>query len=131
MGLIYLDACLIIYLVERHPIWHEPVANAMAQSGEDRFGVSLLVKCECLVGPIKRGDAAVQRSYSDMFRRLVTLDMPEAVYLQAAHLRAEFGLKTPDALHPACARHHRCDALWTNDNRLAHASNGFARCIPS
>ncbi len=57
------------------------------------------------------------------------LDMPEIVYLQAAEIRARFGLKTPDALHLACAQHHRCDALWTNDDRLARASHGLARNI--
>jgi predicted nucleic acid-binding protein len=57
---------------------------------------------------------------------VIPLDMPEPVYLQAGQLRARFGLKTPDALHLACAQHHRCDALWTNDDRLAQASEGLA-----
>jgi hypothetical protein len=43
VGLIYLDACLLIYLVERHPRWGKPVANAMAQSEEAHFGISPLV----------------------------------------------------------------------------------------
>jgi predicted nucleic acid-binding protein len=124
--LIYLDACLLIYLVEHHPRWGEPVATAMARSGEARFGISPLVKCECLVGPLKRGDPVLQRAYTDLFGLLVPLDMPEQVYLQAAQLRACFGLKTPDALHLACAQHHRCDTLWTNDDRLAQASQGLA-----
>jgi predicted nucleic acid-binding protein len=45
--------------------------------------------------------------------------MPAAVFHQAAELRAQYGLKTPDALHLATARHHGCTALWTNDNRLS------------
>jgi len=131
VGLIYLDACLLIYLVERHPRWGEPVATAMAQSDEARFGVSPLLKCECLLGPIKRGDPVLQRDYTDLFELLVPLDMPEGVYLKAAQLRARFGLKTPDALHLACAQHHRCDALWTNDDRLAQASQGLAFRVPT
>ena len=127
MGLIYLDACLLIYLTENHARWAERIASAMAQLSEARFGISPLVKCECLVGPLKRGDPVLQRAYSEFFERFVTLDMPEAVYLQAAGLRARFGLKTPDALHLACAQHHRCDALWTNDDRLKQASHGLVR----
>ncbi|MBP8803259.1 MAG: PIN domain-containing protein [Pseudoxanthomonas sp.] len=46
--------------------------------------------------------------------------------MQAAHLRAHFGLKTPDALHLAAAQHHRCQALWTNDERLSKAGHGLA-----
>lgn len=126
MGLIYLDACLLIYLVEHHPRWGESVATAMAQSDEVRFGVSPLVKCECLVGPLKRSDPVLQLAYTDLFALLVPLDMPEPVYLQAAQLRASFGLTTPDALHLACAYHHRCDALWMNYDRLAMASQRLA-----
>ncbi|HEY3910138.1 MAG TPA: PIN domain-containing protein [Stellaceae bacterium] len=129
MGLIYLDACLVIYLVESHARWGEAVAGAMAEVAAARFGVSPLVECECLIGPIKRGDPVLERAYAELFGQLAHLAMPRSVYWQAARLRARFGLKTPDALHLACAQHHRCDALWTNDDRLAHAGHGLARNI--
>jgi predicted nucleic acid-binding protein len=126
VGLIYVDACLVIYLAERHPRWGEPVARAMADASEARFGISPLVKCECLVGALRRGDPVLEHAYLELFDRFAQLAMPEPVYLQAARLRAHFGLRTPDALHLACAQHHRCDALWTNDGRLAHPSHGLA-----
>ena len=129
MGLIYLDACLLIYFVESHPDWGDAVAAALAQISEARFGISPLVKCECLVAPIKRGDPVLERAYAEAFALFLSLPMPEPVYLQAAQLRARFGLRTPDALHLACAQQHRCEALWTNDDRLAHASHGLARNI--
>ena len=129
MGVIYLDASLLIYLAENHALWGRRVAGAMAQAAEARFGISPLVKCECLVGPIKRGDPVLERAYTELFELLMPLDMPEPVYLQAAQLRARFGLKTPDALHLACAQHHRCEALWTNDDRLAQPSHGLARNV--
>jgi predicted nucleic acid-binding protein len=81
------------------------------------------------VGPIKRGDPIQQQACTDLFGALLTLDMPESIYLQAAELRALFGLRTTDALHLGCARHHGCDVLWTNDDRLASASRGLARRI--
>jgi predicted nucleic acid-binding protein len=129
VGLIYLDSCLVIYLAERHGRWGEPVARALSEAGDADFGISPLAKCECLVGPIKRGDPVLQRIYTDLFEMLVPLAMPEEVYVQAAHLRAHFGLKTPDALHLSCAQHHGCEALWTNDERLVQASHGLARDI--
>ena len=101
----------------------------MAHAGEARFGISPLVKCECLVGPIKRGDPVLERAYTELFEIFVSLAMPEPVHLQAARLRARFTLRTPDALHLACAQHHRCEALWTNDDRLAQGSHGLARNI--
>lgn len=124
--MIYLDSCLVIYLVERHPLWYEPVVKAVAAAGDQRFGISPLSKCECLVGPLKRVDPVLQQAYEDFFERFAILAIPEAVFLQTARIRAHFGLKMPDALHLACAQHHRCDALWTNDERLARAGHGLA-----
>jgi uncharacterized protein len=67
--------------------------------------------------------------FDAVFGEFATLDMPEAVYLRAAELRGRFGLKLPDALHLACAQHHGCDELWTNDDRLSRVSLGMARNI--
>jgi predicted nucleic acid-binding protein len=101
----------------------------MAEAGDAHFGISPLVKCECLVGPMKRGDPILEQAYGAFFGSFLALDMPEPVFLQAAQLRARFGLRTPDALHLACAQHHRCDELWTNDDRLVQASHGLARNV--
>ncbi len=131
MGLIYLDSCLVIYLTENHPQWSARVVAAIGRAKGARFAISPLVKMECLVGPAKRGDPVLQREYTESFAAFAALTMPEQVYLQAAQLRARFGMKTPDALHLACAQHHRCEALWTNDNRLAAASHGLARKLPA
>jgi predicted nucleic acid-binding protein len=129
VGLIYLDSCLVIYLVENHPRWGERIAGVIARAEAARFSISSLVKCECLVGPMKRRDPVLERAYSQLFDQFALLPMPDAVYLQAARLRAQFGLRTPDALHLACAQHHGCDALWTNDDRLAQASHGLAHNV--
>jgi len=103
----------------------------MAQISQAVFAISPLVKCECLIGAFKRDDKVLEHAYAEFFGTLIVLDIPEEVYLQAARHRASFGLKMPDALHLACAQHHGCEALWTNDNRLALASGGLARQIPA
>ena len=74
-------------------------------------------------------DPVLERAYTLLFDQFAHLPMPDPVYVQAARLRAHFGLRTPDALHLACAQHHGCQALWTNDGRLAQASHGLARDI--
>lgn len=126
MGLIYFDSCLVIYLAEGHTRWSEPLARAITLTSDVRFGISPLVECECLVGPIKRGDPVLERAYLALFNRFAPLAMPEAVYLQAAQIRARFGIRMSDALHLACAQYHGCAAFWTNDDRLANASHGLA-----
>jgi predicted nucleic acid-binding protein len=126
MGLIYLDTCLVIYAVENHPAFALQVTSAMAKQPGNAFAVSPLVKLECLVKPLRTDDIGMQRRYETGLSEFVQLALPEAVFLDAARLRARFNLKTPDALHLACAQHHRCTALWTNDGRLAQASHGLA-----
>lgn len=127
MGLIYLDACLLIYLQEEHVEFGLPTKAVLAREHQGAFAISPMVKLECLVGPHKRGDVMLQQHYETVFLRFKLLDLPEAVYLLAAKLRGRFNLKTPDALHLACAQHHRCAALWTNDERLTAAGHGLAR----
>ena len=58
----------------------------MAAASEARFGSSPLVKCECLVGVLRRGDPVLERAYLELFERFVPLAMAEPVYLQAARL---------------------------------------------
>jgi len=126
VGLIYVDACLLIYAFEDHPRHGAAVRERLAAAAADSLAISPLVQLECLVGPMRAGNLVLQRYYEDGLRQLVNLPLPEAVFLQAARARAQFGLKTPDAIHLAAAQHHRCAALWTNDDRLAQAAHGLA-----
>jgi predicted nucleic acid-binding protein len=112
--------------MENHPEFALPVRSAMAARPGDVFAVSPLVKLECLIKPLRTDDLRTQRRYETGLSEFVQLALPEAVFLDAARLRARFNLKTPDALHLACAQHHRCASLWTNDERLAQASHGLA-----
>jgi len=72
-------------------------------------------------------DVVLQRYFEAALSQLTLLEMSDSVLLLAAQLRARFGLKTPDALHLACAQHHECTALWTNDERLAQSGHGLAQ----
>jgi predicted nucleic acid-binding protein len=124
MGLVFVDTCLVIFAFEDHPLHGPRVRQAF--EGQAGLSVSPLVKLECLVGPMRSGNLALQRYYEEGLAQFNVLDMPEQVYLLAAALRARFSLKTPDALHLATAQFHGCQALWTNDDRLASAACGLA-----
>ena len=129
MGLIYLDSCLLIYAVENHPTFAPQVLSALANEDPERFAVSPLTALECLVKPMRTADLALQNRYHAALGQLLQLPLPAPVFLEAAQLRAHFALKTPDALHLACAQHHGCSALWTNDDRLSRAGHGLARNV--
>ena len=126
MGLIYVDACLVIYAFEDHPVFGAKVRAAFARTQPGQLALSPLVKLACLVAPMRSGNLVLQQYYEEGLAAFTGLALTEAVFLQAAVLRARFGLKTPDAIHLAAAQHHGCDALWTHDDRLARASHGLA-----
>ncbi|MCL2781473.1 MAG: PIN domain-containing protein [Actinomycetia bacterium] len=126
MGLIYLDSCLVIYLLEWHPSFGPRVAAALAANSGTEFASSPLALMECLVKPMADGDRLGEARYRDFFGSLVMLGLDVVVFEQAARLRAaRAGLRTPDAIHLAAARQHGCQALWTGDDRLVAASDGF------
>lgn len=129
MGLIYLDTNLLVYAVKEHPAFSARVVQAMEAvmlSGRHRLAISSLLQMECLVKPLREGDLGLQNYFEAFFLRFEPLEIPESVYRGAAALRARYGLKTPDALHLACAQHHGCAAIWTHDARLSCASQGLA-----
>ena len=126
MGLVYLDTCVVLYAVENDPVHGETTRQRLAEAADAILAISPLVRMECLVGPMRTGDRALRMRYEKALDLLKMLDMPPAVYDGAAELRARFALRTPDALHLACAQHHGCQALWMNDERLARASHGLA-----
>ena len=120
--MIYLDSCLVIYFVERHPTFYKSLDKLLIQNAQEGFAISPLVKMECLVKPLKVSNKTLQEDFQKFFKGLVLLSMSEGIFTAAAHKRAFSKLKTPDALHLATAEYHGCSAFWTNDNRLEKAS---------
>jgi len=126
MDKIYLDSCLIIYLVEQHPVFSPIVQSRIATLEETELCVSPLIRLEVLVKPMRDANQALLLRYEQFLACLCNLSMPEEVYQIALSLRVQHGLKTPDALHVATAQFHNCQQFWTNDGRLANAVGHFA-----
>jgi uncharacterized protein len=120
--MIYLDSCIVIYLVEKHPVYYTPLEAHFYQHLREGFAISPLVVLECLVHPLKHKDVALQNRFERFFSLVTRLPMEEAVFIEAAAKRATFSLKTPDALHLATAEHYSCSGFWTNDDRLKNVS---------
>jgi predicted nucleic acid-binding protein len=116
---IYLDACIVIYLVEEHPVFGKPSRDALLTNVGKQFCISPLVELECLVLPLRNGNDGLISRYGSFFQKYRSLELTPEVYRNAAELRARQKLKTPDALHLAAAKHHGCGELWTNDDRFS------------
>ena len=122
-GPVYLDASAFIYSVERinpyrtllEPMWHR------AQSGRFTVVSSELVVSEILVRPLWEVMQSPNRYFVLLLGsnevRLIAATRP--LWEQTARLRAETGLKTPDALHAASAMQAGCTLFLTNEWRFS------------
>lgn len=112
--MIYLDSCIVIYLVEKHPVYYTPLEARFSQHLKEGFAISPLVLLECLVHPLKHNDVALQERFERFFSLVTRLPMDEVIFRAAAVKGATFSLKTPDALHLAVAEHSSCSEFWTS-----------------
>lgn len=130
MTKIFLDACIIIYIIEKHPVYADKIEVLMNGVSNGTFCFSPLVRLECLVMPLRTKNAQLRKLYEIFFATQNLLAIPPEVYDKAAQLRADFpSLKTPDALHVATAYYHNCDEFWTNDSRLNKICPNLAKNI--
>ena len=118
-GPIYFDASSLIYSVERvdpyiallDPVWQQ------AEAGRFIIVSSELAISETLAKPIRDGDARLEALFRALFQRrdVDLIPATRELWEDTARVRAETGLKTPDALHAATALHAGCTAFITND----------------
>lgn len=126
MKRIYLDACILIYLVEKHAEHYPKIAALLENSPSYQLAVSPLLRMEVLTKPVREMDTLLKQRYEHFLAQQVWLPIPDLVYDQALQLRAVHRLKTPDALHLAIAQYHGCTDFWTNDERLNTAAGNLA-----
>ena len=119
-GNVYVDANCIIYSVEKvapfaellRPLWEA------AAAGRIRAVSSEVTLLETLVRPLKERNQRLEQFLLAFLLgsnevRLVSVDA--GILVRAARVRAETGLKTPDAIHAATALASECAMFLTND----------------
>lgn len=114
---VYFDTTNIIYLVEHVSPYAATIRGRLAIPGT-RIVLSDLAWMECLVKPLRTGDAALLADYHLAFSKAEVVRMVPVVFDKAAEIRAAFNFKTPDSLHLAAAVVHGCDVFYTHDHRL-------------
>jgi len=116
---ICLDSAPIIYLVEDVLPYVTALEARLVVPGTVQV-CSELARLECRIKPI-RDEAyalldAFDRYFAGVVAEIVPLSRP--VIDQATLLRAQYGFKTPDAIHLAAAIASECDLFLTNDRHL-------------
>lgn len=119
-GQLYLDASIIIYSIEKiEPYWGllQPLWRA-AQTGQFSLVGSELLLLETLIAPVRAGDEHLEEAFRTLLshsREIRLLPISRPILDIAIRLRAESGLKSPDAIHAATALYSGCNVLLTND----------------
>ena len=120
--LVYCDSAILIYWLDEAGPFQLRAEARMAglQAAGDQVAISDLVRLECRVGPLKRGDAPALTTFDDFFARrdVRRAHLTGSVFDRAAQLRVDLGVKTPDALHLAAAIANGCDVFLSNDFKL-------------
>ena len=125
---VYFDSCIVIYLIERREPWHSGIRQQLRRLSTPDSAVVFtdLNRLECRVFPIAAGMPDLLADYDAFFASdgLVWHGLQTDTFHLATDLRAQYRLKTPDALHLAAAITAGCDEFWTNDQRLEQAAAG-------
>ncbi len=115
---IYLDANIVIYIVENTP--NAPQVRAYLQGqAQSVLCSSNLAVMECLVRPLRQGNQPLQQRFLGFFQSLEIIPARRAIFVCAAKIRASTRLRTPDALHLAFANYRQCDVFLTGDAQIA------------
>jgi predicted nucleic acid-binding protein len=118
-----LDTMIFIYAFEEHPAYL-PVLKGFfhaLEKGEMKAVTSTLTITECLVQPYRKKNFALSAQYLVLFRNFPNLSiipLTDDIAERAAFLRAQYNLRTPDAVQLATALVSGCHAFLTNDDRF-------------
>jgi predicted nucleic acid-binding protein len=119
-GSVYVDANVVIYTVENHPLYAPRLRPfwLAVNAGMVRVFSSELLYLETLVGPHKSGSSQLAANYETFLGLpyLQLLPISVSILREAARLRASIPrLRTPDAIHAASARVHGVATFLSND----------------
>ena len=126
MKRIYLDACMVIDLVEGAPRQQALLVQYLV--GQWIYS-SELVRLESRIKALRENRQDFLKAYGDYFQQCEIVPFDRAVFDKATELRVLHRLKTPDALHLAAALQAGCEEFLTNDLHLANAASGRIRVL--
>ena len=117
---VYVDTSVFIYFIEKNARYHKICESIFEniETGAVKASTSTLTLLELLVKPYKlKRDDLVLSFYSlfSTYPNVSWINLTLGISDLAAKLRAEHGLKTPDAIQAASAISHEARGFICND----------------
>jgi predicted nucleic acid-binding protein len=126
-GSVYLDANCFIYSVEKIETYYQLLKPVWIAAKAKQFEIisSELTLLETLIKPLRENDTILENLFRALFNSHEVHLIPTtiAIWEQAANIRANNRLKTPDAIHAATAIANDCTLFITNDIGFRRVSN--------
>lgn len=128
MSPLYIDSAPLIYYIEETPkyVKHMDVIFQLLSRTSTQAITSVIILTEVLNKPMQLGKTELVNAYRNILisnsafqLHLVDSNVAE----RAAELRAQYNLRTPDALHMATALVSGCKSFLTNDKSLNRVSD--------
>jgi predicted nucleic acid-binding protein len=120
---VYFDVNPIIYFIEQNTQFAEAVTPVFEMIGDGSIVAytSELSLTEILIKPIRDNLNQVIQAHKELLLdpELFTLISPnQDTFLLAAELGGKMSMRTPDAIHMACAIESKCKYFVTNDKGI-------------
>ena len=123
VNLVGLDTSPFIYFVERNSLYVDIMREIFTRltNGDFRAYSSVITLTEVLVQPLRQNNQILTGEYRNLLYNGINfklLSINSSIAETAARLRAQYNLRTPDALQIATALENGCDAFLCNDKNL-------------
>lgn len=118
-----LDTAPFIYFVERNPLYVDLMRQIIRRIdiGDFEACSSTVTLTEVLTQPLRLSNQTLADEYRDLLyksRNFNLFEISTSIAETAAQLRADYRLRTPDALQVATALEAGCEAFLCNDKDL-------------
>ena len=117
---VFWDTNLFIYLIEENDLYIESLNNMLIFLEDNNYEIitSTLTLGEILTKPYKDNRLDLVEKYKTFFSNMELIELNSEIATLFSKIRADYGIKTPDAIQLASAIYSKCDFFATNDNKL-------------
>ena len=118
---IFLDTAPLIYFMEAESSFLSLLNELFSPLNDCKFITSVITLSEVLVMPFRAGKPQLAEQYKEiltMSENIDILDINIEIAKETAKIRADYSIKTPDAIQLATAKYNHVDYFLTNDLRL-------------
>ena len=120
---IMIDTAPFIYYIEEHEKYFPLIKSIFDKIDEFEIDAitSTITLLEVLVQPIKENDKELEKQYLEILidnENLELIDINVVIAKKASEIRANYKIKSPDAIQLATGIVNQCDSFLTNDTDL-------------